>query len=48
VKIATLWNNDEIERFFTSSSDPYMGHAPKLLPILPGKRHKGWFLRKPV
>jgi hypothetical protein len=30
VEIATLYEFDENDRFFTASFDPYMGHTPRL------------------
>jgi hypothetical protein len=30
VEIATFYEFDENDRFFTASCDPYMGHTPRL------------------
>jgi hypothetical protein len=47
VEMATLFEFDENDRFFTIFCDPYMVHTFRLfLHISPYKGYKEWLLRK--
>jgi hypothetical protein len=47
VELATLYEFDENDRFFTAAScDPYMGHTLRLFTHLSIQRTQGWLLIK--